>query len=284
LEKFSNNPPAGLEVVAGDVTDGGFVRSLVKDQHVVFHLAALIPIPYSFRAPQSFINVNVLGTQNVLEACRSWNVKRMIHTSTSEVYGTARHIPMGEDHPLNAQSPYAASKIGADQLALSYQRSFSTPVTIVRPFNTFGPRQSARAVIPTVLTGLLSGAPVLTLGSKRPVRDFTYVKDTARGFLMAAASGVPGEVYHLGQGRGWSVAEVVRLCAQAVGCPQPKIQTDAQRIRPGASEVWRLVSDARKARKALGWTPLVPFESGLSETAAFVRANLGDYKIGQYTV
>jgi NAD dependent epimerase/dehydratase len=282
LEHFSTRVPRGLEVVSGDIRDGFQVDSLVQGQDYVFHLGALIAIPFSYEAPQSFADTNILGTLNVLQACRRHRVRRLVHTSTSEVYGTARYVPIDEKHPLQGQSPYAATKIGADHLAESFHRSFDVPVTIVRPFNTYGPRQSARAVIPTILTALLSHAPALRLGDVRPVRDFTFVEDTVRGFLRAAERGPLGETTNIGSGRGWRIGDVVTLCAKTLGMKRPRLITDTRRVRPASSEVWRLICDNRRARRTLRWSPDVSLEEGLRRTATYLRGHLADYKPGVY--
>lgn len=273
----------GLEVVTGDVRDAHHMAAVCKGVDAVYHLAALIPIPYSYAAPMSFAATNVLGTLHTLEAARAAGVKKFIQVSTSEVYGTARQVPMSESHPLQAQSPYAASKIGADQTALSYWHSFKLPVNVIRPFNTFGPRQSARAVIPTILVGLLSGKKELRLGDTRPVRDFTFVADTVRG-LIAGAKAAPGQVVHLGTGRGVSIGEVARLCAQACGLPPPRIVTESQRRRPAASEVMRLISNNGQARRALKWSPKTSLEEGLRLTADYIRGHLDQYKADIYNI
>lgn len=283
LDGYAERPHPRLEVVPGDVRDAGFVRALVKGQEVVFHLAALIPIPYSYLAPQSFAETNVLGTLHVLEGCRAGGVRRLVHTSTSEVYGSAVRVPIDEDHPLQAQSPYAATKIGADQMVLSFHRSFGMSAVVVRPFNTYGPRQSARAVIPTALSALVSGG-ALRLGDTWPVRDFTYVEDTVRGFLAAAASKVAGRAVNLGFGKGYRIADVVEACARAAGVKMPAVQRDRGRVRPPASEVSRLISDNRLARRLFKWTPSVSLDEGLRRTARYVRQRLGDYKTGIYNV
>jgi len=250
----------------------------------VFHLAALIAIPYSYRAPQSYVDTNVTGTVNVLEACRNRRVKRLVHTSTSEVYGTARYTPIDEEHPLQGQSPYSASKIAADKLVESYHRSFGLPAVTVRPFNTYGPRQSARAVIPSVLCQLLSGKETLAVGSLSPVRDFNYVADTVAGFLAAArAPKAVGLTLNLGTGRGVTIGETVRLLMRLSG-RRAALRTEKARVRPEASEVFRLLADARLARKVAGWSPRVTLEQGLARTIEHVRANLDSYKAGLYNV
>lgn len=273
-----------LDVRLGDVTDASMVRALVDGCDVVLHLAALIGIPYSYHAPASYVATNVSGTLNILEACRAARVRRVVVTSTSEVYGTARYTPIDEKHPLQAQSPYSASKIAADKLAESYFCSFDLPVVTLRPFNTFGPRQSARAVIPTVLTQALNGAPEIRLGNLEPKRDLTFVEDTTRAFLLAAeAPGIEGEVIHFGQGQAVSVGELAQLCLNVVGS-KAQIISVPDRQRPKKSEVGLLLCDAAKAQRALNWTPQVSLDEGLRRTADYLRQNLGQYRHGQYVV
>lgn len=260
----------GLEIVQGDVRDGPQLTRLVEGCDTVFHLAALIGIPYSYEAPASYIATNVEGTLNVLEAARTLGGLKVIQTSTSEVYGTAQRVPIDEAHPLNAQSPYAASKTAADQLALSYHRSFGLPVVVVRPFNTFGPRQSRRAIIPTVIGQLAGGARQLRLGNLHPTRDLLYVTDTARGFLLAEqAEAAIGETINLGTGREIAIGDLARLIASLMGV-EAEIVEDEARLRPAASEVERLCAGIDKARRLLGWQPggdgATSLEEGLRRT------------------
>jgi NAD dependent epimerase/dehydratase len=284
LDGLRPDPPAGLEVRLGDVTDPALVRELVAGCDVVYHLAALIGIPYSYQAPASYVAVNVTGTLNVLEGCRQAGVRRVVVTSTSEVYGTARHAPIDEDHPLQAQSPYAASKIAADKLAESYFRSFDLPVVVLRPFNTFGPRQSGRAVIPTVLTQALAGAAEIELGNLGPRRDLTFVEDTVRAFVLAAdAPGVEGEVIHFGRGEAVSVGELARQCLDVVGSAA-RVVSRAERRRPEKSEVGLLLCGAAKARRLLGWAPAVSLNEGLRRTADYLRRHLDQYPREGYVV
>ncbi len=260
----------------GDVRDARTVREATDGVDLVFHLAALIAIPYSYEAPASFIDTNVHGTLNVLEAVRDCRVTRMVHTSTSEVYGTPRTVPISEDHPLRGQSPYSASKIGADHLCESFARSFDTPVVVLRPFNTFGPRQSARAVIPVILGQLLAGATKVKLGSLDPRRDFTYVDDTVDGFAkMADADLTPGTLIQLGTGTTVSIGELFALCCDAVGV-QAQAVLDPLRVRPPASEVEVLLSDPTLAADLLGWKPTVSLPEGLLRTAEWHRARVLD--------
>jgi NAD dependent epimerase/dehydratase len=271
LDSVPADVRASVEVRLGDIRDVGFMRDLIDGQGIVFHLAALIAIPYSYLAPRTFVETNVLGTQNVLDAVRATDC-RMINTSTSEVYGTPDELPIRETHPLKGQSPYSASKIGADKLAEAYALSFGTQVSTLRPFNTFGPRQSLRAVIPTVLAQLLSGAGELHLGSLQPRRDFTYVSDTVEGFVrMVDAALAPGTVVHLGTGTTVSIGELTELCQRIVGT-SVEVTTDEQRLRPAGSEVDVLLSDPSYAHACLGWTPQVTLEQGLTETAQWLQA------------
>lgn len=273
-----------VEVVLGDVRDPRCVDEAVGGCSTVFHLAALIAIPYSYRAPQSYVDTNVTGTVNVLEACRNRRVRRLVHTSTSEVYGTARYAPIDEEHPLQGQSPYSASKIAADKLVESYVRSFGVPAVTVRPFNTYGPRQSARAVIPSALCQLLSGKKRLSLGSLEPVRDFNYVADTVAGFLAAArAPKAVGQVVNLGTGRGVTIGRTVELLMRLSGV-DAEVGRDPRRLRPAASEVFKLVCDNRRALKLAGWRPRFTLEEGLVRTIEHVRANLAAYKADLYNL
>lgn len=273
-----------LDVRLGDVRDARFVERAGEGVDTVFHLAALISIPYSYAAAESYVDVNVRGTLNVLEAALRARVRRVVHTSTSEVYGTPATLPIRETHPLNAQSPYAATKLAADQLALAHHRSFGLPVVVLRPFNTYGPRQSARAVLPTILEQLLRGAKEVRLGRLDTRRDLTYVADTVEGFLRAGrAARVEGEVIQLGTGRAETIAGLFRRACRAVGV-KAAARTEPRRLRPDASEVLALVSDAAKARKLLGWTPSVPLEEGLRRTVEWMRGRLDRYAAGFFHV
>lgn len=272
-----------IDVVAGDICDRDQLQTIVQGQDVVFHLAALIAIPYSYRAPASYVRTNVEGTVNLLQAALDAGVSKTIVTSTSEVYGTARQVPIGEDHPLQAQSPYAATKIAADMLAESFRRSFDLPVRIVRPFNTYGPRQSARAVIPTIITQALAGEPI-RLGHLTPTRDFTFVADTVEGFVkMAEADADPGGVVHLGTGQEISIGDLARTILAIVGS-RSLVVTDAERERPNASEVERLCADTTRARKLLGWTRGSSLDDGLRQTIDWIRENPHRYRPGVYGV
>lgn len=268
--------------VLGDIRDTEHVNRVVAGHDVVLHLAALIAIPHSYVAARSYVDTNITGTVNVLEACREHSVSRLVHTSTSEVYGTPEHVPISESHPLKGQSPYSATKIGADKMCESYARSFDVPVTILRPFNTYGPRQSARALIPTVLAQLQSGVNEIQLGALTPQRDFTYVTDTAEGFLKAAiAQADPGQVIQLGTGRTVSVQEVVDICQTVTGT-SVVVSEDPNRIRPAKSEVEILLSNPSLADKVLDWRPSVSLEEGLSRTSDWVRDNFDLSKAGMY--
>ena len=272
-----------IQVIAGDVCDRDCVGEAVKGCDIVFHLAALIAIPYSYRAPSSYVRTNVEGTLNVMQACREAGVGRVVHTSTSEVYGTARYVPINEQHPLQGQSPYSASKIGADKMAESFHLSFGLPVVTVRPFNTFGPRQSARAVIPTIITQCLAGQAV-KLGSLTPTRDLNFVTNTAEGFILAGT--VPeavGKTINLGTGREISVGDLAQLIAKLVGC-DISIQSDAARVRPENSEVERLLADNTLAKEILGWHPEINLEQGLALTIDWMRHHLDRYRTGVYVI
>lgn len=268
--------------VLGDIRDTEHVSSSLAGHAIVLHLAALIAIPHSYSAPRSYVETNVIGTLNVLEAARRHDVERVVHTSTSEVYGTPDSVPITESHTLKGQSPYSASKIAADKMAESYALSFGTPVTTLRPFNTFGPRQSARAVITTVLSQLLAGAEAIRLGSTTPQRDFTFVTDTADGFARAAVAALdPGTVVQLGTGRTVSIGDLVQLCIDITGVAAV-IETDEQRIRPANSEVEILLSDPSLARELLGWQPTVSLEEGLRSTASWLEGRVDLGVAGRY--
>jgi NAD dependent epimerase/dehydratase len=276
----------GVEVVSGDVRDPTFCRAAMKDVDVVFHLAALIAIPYSYVAPDSYIDTNVRGTLNICQAARDLGTRRVIHTSTSEVYGTAQYVPIDEKHPLQAQSPYSASKIGADAIAYSFFASFGLPVTIARPFNTFGPRQSARAVIPTIISQIAAGKRQLSLGDLRPTRDLNYVEDTCRGFLaLARCDAAVGEAVNIGSNREISIGDLLALIARVMGV-QVEAVVDEQRIRPEKSEVLRLWCDNTKMVALTGHGPSVSLEDGLARTVQWFtqRENLAKYKTDIYNV
>lgn len=273
-----------MEVVLGDVTDPASVHSSMAGREIVFHLAALIAIPYSYRAAASYVRTNIEGTLNVVEAARRIGTERLIHTSSSEVYGTARAVPMDEHHALQAQSPYAASKIGADKLIEAFHLSFDVPVTTVRPFNTFGPRQSQRAVVPSIIAQCLAGGASLRLGNLHPTRDFTYVSDTVEGFVRAAAApDAIGATFNLGCGEHIGILELARLIAAMTGAAV-EIGTDAERVRPATSEVERLVADSSKARTLLGWHPRIDLAEGLHRTIDWMRGHLREFRVEQHVV
>src|SRR3954463_12992712 len=273
-----------VEIVAGDVRDGERVSEAARGCDTVFHLAALIGIPYSYVAPESYIQTNVVGTYNVVNACRHHDVRRMVHTSTSETYGTAITAPISEEHPLQPQSPYSASKIGADMMALSSHHPFETPVAVIRPFNPYGPRQSARAVIPTILSQLHAGATEIKLGSTTPTRDFNYVDDTARGFIAVAESDrALGHVVNIGSGREISIGDLAELLVSVSG-KDAKVVADDTRVRPGNSEVERLLCDNTRAREWCSWEPQVPLEEGLRRTSDWVRDHLDRLEAKNYQV
>lgn len=272
------------EIISGDVIDPHFVYRACQDREVVFHLAALIAIPYSYVAPSAYVQANVVGTLNVLEACRLLQVPRLVHTSTSECYGTARYTPIDEAHPLQGQSPYSASKIAADKLAESYFLSFNLPVATLRPFNTFGPRQSARAVIPTILAQLLAGKPELRIGDVTPIRDMNFVGNTVEAFLaIAECDAALGEVVNAGSGRGVTIGDIAQLAMKVTGRTVP-IVTEAHRQRPQKSEVWTLIAGNNKAQKLMNWSPRVSLEAGLEQAAQFIGQHLHLYRPDEYTV
>lgn len=279
-----------LDVFAGDIRDPHGVKTAMRGCDTVLHLAALIAIPYSYHSPDSYVETNIRGTLNVLQAARELEVHKVVHTSTSEVYGTARSVPINEEHPLQGQSPYAATKIGADQLALSFQRAFGTPVTVIRPFNTYGPRQSARAIIPTVISQLAGGERRIKLGALHPTRDFSFVDDTVRGFIaIAQAAGAVGQVVNLGTNFEISIRDLAQLIAEIMG-RDIEIETEAVRVRPELSEVERLCADNAKARELLGWKPLYAgrdgLRRGLAATCAWFQdpRNLAAYKTDIYNL
>ncbi|MDO4674415.1 GDP-mannose 4,6-dehydratase [Campylobacter sp.] len=272
-----------LEIISGDLRDPFFCQRLCEGVGAIFHLGALIAIPHSYLAPKSYADTNILGTLNLLEAAKTQGVKKFIHTSTSEVYGSALYTPIDEKHPLQPQSPYSASKIAADMMALSYFHSFDLPVCIARPFNAYGPRQSARAFIPSIISQILSGAKELKVGSLSPKRDLNFVRDTCWGFWAIFQSGKNGEVYNIGSGAEYSMREVLERVCEILKC-EVKITEDAARIRPEKSEVQRLLCDSSKLKAISAWESRVSLEEGLDETIAYIRANLDSYKSGIYNV
>jgi NAD dependent epimerase/dehydratase len=288
LDHLPEDVASEVEVVSTDIRDARAVREFIGQASVVYHLAALIAIPYSYHAPQSYLDTNATGTLNVLEAARDLGTGRVVHTSTSEVYGTARRVPIDESHPLQAQSPYAASKIAADKLAESYHLSFGVPVVTLRPFNTYGPRQSARAVIPTVVTQLAEGRRPLRLGLLTPTRDFNHVSDTVAAFTAvgsAPAERVIGRVLNAGTGVETSIADVVRLVGELLGV-EPEVEREDERLRPEDSEVMRLIADTTALRDATGWAPMTALRDGLAGTVAWFAdpQNLARYRADRYVL
>jgi NAD dependent epimerase/dehydratase len=290
LDKLAPEILQQVEIFSGDIRDPHGVQFAMKDCYAVLHLAALIAIPYSYHSPDTYIDTNVKGTLNVLQAARNFGIEKFIHTSTSEVYGSARFVPITEEHPLQGQSPYSASKIGADQLAFSFYSSFELPVIIARPFNTYGPRQSARAVIPTIITQLAKGETVIKLGSLTPTRDFNYVKDTVLGFISALESKVGfGDVFNFGSNFEISIGDTAKIISELMEV-EVKIITDEVRLRPDNSEVERLWADNSKAIKTLNWKPayseLDGFKRGLTETIEWFKneSNLASYKTNIYNI
>lgn len=279
-----------IEIFIGDIRDPHGIKEAMKGCDIVLHLAALIAIPYSYHSPDTYIDTNIKGTLNIVQAARELGIEKIVHTSTSEVYGTAQFVPITEEHPLQGQSPYSASKIGADQIAMSFYNSFSTPVAIVRPFNTYGPRQSARAVIPTVITQIANGKQKIKLGALNPTRDFNYVKDTVRGFIaIAECENSVGQVINIGSNYEISIGDTVECIAEVMGA-KIEIQTDDLRLRPEKSEVERLWADNAKAKSILGWEPIYGgregFKRGLKETIEWFTnpENLKKYKADVYNI
>lgn len=290
LDQSPEEIKKNIDVFAGDVRDPHGVKKAMEGCDIVFHLAALIAIPYSYHSPDTYVDTNVKGTLNIVQAAKELDVEKIIHTSTSEVYGTARFVPITEDHPLQGQSPYSATKIGADQIAMSFYKSFETPVSIIRPFNTYGPRQSARAVIPTIITQIANGKRKIKLGSINPTRDFNYVKDMVRGFISIAESDRSiGEVINIGSNFEISIGETAELISDIMDT-EIELLTDDQRIRPDKSEVERLWADNSKARELAGWQPEYGgkqgFKRGLAETVEWFTdpENLIKYKANIYNL
>ena len=289
LDESPVNVRDSIEVFAGDIRDPFGVKAAMRDCDAVFHLAALVAIPYSYHSPDTYVDTNIKGTLNIVQAARELGIGRVVHTSTSEVYGTARFVPITEEHPLQGQSPYSASKIGADQIAMSFHASFELPVAIVRPFNTYGPRQSARAVIPAIITQIAAGARSIKLGAVTPTRDFNYVRDTVRGFVVVAESDPAiGHVTNIGSNFEVTIGDTARMIAEVMGV-EITIESDDQRLRPAKSEVERLWADASRAR-ALGWAPEYAGEEGLRQGLVetvdwFAKPeNLRRYKAGEYNI
>jgi len=284
LDTFDRNLMGSIEVFPGDIRDPNGVREAVKGMDEVFHLAALIAIPFSYHSPDSYVDTNIKGTLNVLQACRNTGTQRLYVTSTSEVYGTAQYVPIDEKHPLQGQSPYSATKIGADRMAESFYRSFDLPVTIVRPFNTYGPRQSARAVIPTIITQLLAGYKEIKLGALTPTRDFNYVKDTVAGFIAISQSEKTiGEEINIATQTEISIGDLAKEIISQIN-PRATILCDEERKRPEKSEVDRLLGSNAKIHQLTGWKPKYDFSKGIAETIEFFKGNLSRYKADIYNV
>lgn len=284
LDTLPKDKLAEIEIFAGDIRDPNGVREAVAGTEQIFHLAALIAIPFSYHSPDSYVDTNIKGTLNVLQAARDLNTRRVLVTSTSEVYGTAQYVPIDEKHPFQGQSPYSATKIGADRMAESFYRSFELPVTIVRPFNTYGPRQSARAVIPTIITQLLSGMTEIKLGALSPTRDFSYVKDTVAGFLaIAKTEKTIGEEINIATQQEISIGQLAEELISQIN-PQAKILCDEIRLRPEKSEVNRLLGANEKIRNLTGWEPQYTLPRGLQETIEWIKENLGRYKVDLYNL
>jgi len=284
LDTLSKAKLNEIEIFTGDIRDPNGVREAMKDVDEVYHLAALIGIPFSYHSPDSYVDTNIKGTLNVLQAAKHLETKRVLITSTSEVYGTAQYVPIDENHPFQGQSPYSATKIGADRMAESFYRSFQMPITIVRPFNTYGPRQSARAVIPTIITQLLAGKEEINLGSLTPTRDFNYVKDTARGFIEIAKSyETIGEEINIASQKEISIGELAQEMINQIN-PKAKIVCDEERLRPEKSEVNRLLGSNEKIKKLTNWKQEYSLKEGLAETIEWLENNLDKYKVDIYNV
>lgn len=284
LDTLPKEKLSQIEIFSGDIRDPNGVRTAMKGMDIVFHLAALIAIPFSYHSPDSYVDTNVKGTLNVLQAARDLSLEKVLITSTSEVYGTAQYVPIDEKHPFQGQSPYSATKIGADRLAESFYRSFQLPVSIVRPFNTYGPRQSARAVIPTIITQLLSGKEEIQLGSLTPTRDFNYVKDTAAGFIAIAESDkAVGEEINIASQKEISIGELAEEIIRQIN-PKAKIVCDEQRLRPEKSEVNRLLGSNEKIKRLTDWNPEYSLEQGIEETIEWLKQNINRYKTDIYNI
>jgi dTDP-glucose 4,6-dehydratase len=284
LDTFPKEITNNIEIIAGDIRDPWRVKEAVQGMDIVCHLAALIAIPFSYHSPDAYIDTNIKGTLNVLQAVRETNIEKLLVTSTSEVYGSALYVPIDEQHPLQGQSPYSATKIGADRLAESFYRSFNLPVTIVRPFNTYGPRQSARAIIPTIITQLLEGKKTIHLGSLTPERDLNFVKDTCAGFLaIAAADNVGGEEINIATGQSIAMGDLAKEIISLMGT-KAAIESESQRVRPEKSEVSRLLGSNKKITALTGWKPAYTLEDGLKETIEWFRHNKHTYKADLYNV
>ncbi|WP_195962664.1 NAD-dependent 4,6-dehydratase LegB [Clostridium tyrobutyricum] len=284
IDTFDKNMKDSINVVTGDVREYDGMKRIIKGQEVVFHLAALIAIPYSYLSPMAYVKTNIEGTTNVLEACREYDVQKIVHTSTSETYGTALYVPIDEKHPMQGQSPYSASKIGADKIAESFYKSFDLPVATIRPFNTYGPRQSARAVIPTIISQILSGKKEIKLGSLTPTRDFNYVKDTAEAFIKIAESEkTVGQVLNAGSNHEISIGDLAKKIVDIIG-EKVEILCDDERLRPEKSEVNRLWADNTKIKELTDWRPEYTLDTGLKETVDWIKDNMRYFKTDIYNV
>ncbi|MEG0090744.1 MAG: NAD-dependent 4,6-dehydratase LegB [Oscillospiraceae bacterium] len=284
LDKLPKEERDSIDVIMGDVRDPNGVRTAMRGMDTVFHLAALIAIPFSYHSPDTYVDTNIKGTLNILQGARDLDTRRVLVTSTSEVYGTAQYVPIDEKHPFQGQSPYSATKIGADRIAESFYRSFETPVTIVRPFNTYGPRQSARAVIPTIITQLLTGKNEIKLGSLTPTRDFNFVKDTANGFVtIAKHTNTIGRELNIATEREISIGDLANELIKQIN-PQAKVVCEEQRLRPKKSEVNRLLGTAKELNSLTGWAPQYTFEQGLAQTIEWIKQNLDGYKADIYNL
>lgn len=284
LEELPREILSQIDVISGDIRDGYFCQKIAQDVDIIFHLAATIAIPFSYIAPSHYVETNIIGTLNILEAALKNKVKKVVHTSTSEVYGTAKYTPIDENHPLQGQSPYSATKIAADKIAESFYCSFNLPVATIRPFNTFGPRQSARAIIPTIISQILSGKKKINVGSMEPIRDFTYVKDTVNAFIKIAVSEKSiGSVINIGSNKGISIKELFELIVKLTG-QKVTLSKDIKRVRPAKSEVMKLICSDTKAKKLLNWAPQHSLEDGLKETINYIEKNLEKYKTGIYNL
>ena len=284
IDAFDKNTKDSIKIVTGDIREYDGMKKIIKRQNVVFHLAALIAIPYSYLSPMAYVRTNIEGTTNVLEACREYGVQKIVHTSTSETYGTALYVPIDEKHPMQGQSPYSASKIGADKIAESFYKSFDLPVAVIRPFNTYGPRQSARAVIPTIISQILSGKKRIKLGSLSPTRDFNYVKDTANAFIKIAESDkTVGQVLNAGSNHEISIGDLAKKIIDIIG-GKIEIVCDSERFRPKNSEVNRLWADNTKIKQLTGWKPEYTLDAGLKETIDWIKNNMKYFKTDIYNI
>lgn len=284
IDTFDEKIKNSINVITGDIREYDNVKRMVRGQDVIFHLAALIAIPYSYVSPMAYVRTNVEGTTNILEACRNYDIQKIVHTSTSETYGTALYVPIDEKHPMQGQSPYSASKIAADKMAESFYRSFGTPVAVIRPFNTYGPRQSARAVIPTIISQILSGKREIRLGSLTPTRDFNYVKDTVEAFISVAESDKTiGQVVNAGSNHEISIGDLANKIIEIFG-EDVNIICDEERFRPEKSEVNRLWADNKKIKELTGWQPKYTLDEGLKETIDWIKNNMKYFKTDIYNV